>query len=55
MYNSVLFFESTNVNININNSQVYIAQNITEKEKSKSNVINAIEKLFEIIKNIFML
>lgn len=49
------FFESTNVNININNSQVYIAQNITEKENSKSNVINAIEKLFEIIKNIFML
>lgn len=48
------FFDSTNVNINIINSQVCINQNITEKENSKFNVIKVIGKIFESIKKTFI-
>ena len=50
------FFDSTttNVNININNSQVCINQNVTDEEVSKFNVAKVAEKVFEIIKKIFI-
>lgn len=42
-----------NINIEINNSQIFINRNYQENEESKQNILSNAEKIINIIKNLF--
>ena len=42
-----------NVNIEINNSQIFINRNYQENKEPKQDILNNTEKIIEIIKNLF--
>ena len=42
-----------NVNIGINNSQIFINENVQENKEPKQNILNNVEKIIEILKNLF--
>ena len=41
------------INIGINNSQIFINENVQENKEPKQNILNNVEKIIEILKNLF--
>lgn len=42
-----------NINIGINNGQIYINENVQENKESKQDILSNAEKIINIIKNLF--